>query len=104
MDEMATPAQVAEALHTTEASLAQMRYRGDGPVFARCGRRRVLYRWCDVAQWVEESLHSRTDRAWGSSGRSTTSAPDSHKSNGDGAGSPANRNRDGAGRYPTKKN
>ena len=62
MDEMATPAQVAEALHTTEASLAQMRYRGDGPVFARVGRRRVLYRWCDVERWVEESLHTRTDQ------------------------------------------
>uniref|UniRef100_A0A6J5ZXQ3 Unannotated protein n=1 Tax=freshwater metagenome TaxID=449393 RepID=A0A6J5ZXQ3_9ZZZZ len=63
MDEMATPAQVAEALHTTEAGLAQMRYRGDGPVFARVGRRRVLYRWLDVAKWVEESLHIRTDQA-----------------------------------------
>jgi hypothetical protein len=63
MDEMATPAQVAEALHTSEASLAQMRYRGDGPVFARVGRRRVLYRWLDVEKWVEGSLHTRTDQA-----------------------------------------
>ena len=97
MDEMGTPAQVAQALHTTEASLAQMRYRGDGPVFARCGRRRVLYRWRDVQLWVEQSLHTRTDRALDSGGRSTTSAADSHQSNGDGAARPANRNRDGAG-------
>lgn len=62
MEDMATPAQVAEALHTTQASLAQMRYRGDGPVFARVGRRRVLYRWCDVKRWIEESLHTRTDQ------------------------------------------
>jgi hypothetical protein len=65
MDEMGTPAQVAEALHTTEASLAQMRYRGDGPVFARVGRRRVLYRWLDVEKWVEGSLHTRTDQLAG---------------------------------------
>jgi len=69
MDEMATPAQVAEALHTTEASLAQMRYRGDGPVFARVGRRRVLYRWLDVNKWIEGSLHTRTDQLAGAAER-----------------------------------
>jgi hypothetical protein len=31
--DLATPAQVAEALHTTPARLAQMRYRGQGPKF-----------------------------------------------------------------------
>ena len=51
ISELATPAEVAEALHTTTASLAQMRYRGDGPKFVRvAGRRRVLYRWVDVEQ------------------------------------------------------
>jgi hypothetical protein len=59
--ELATPAEVAEALHTTTASLAQMRYRGDGPKFVRAGRRRVLYRWTDVEQWVTDSVHDRTD-------------------------------------------
>lgn len=97
VDEMATPAQVAKALHTTEASLAQMRYRGDGPVFARCGRRRVLYRWCDVTRWVEESLHTRTDRPLESIGRPTTGVRDPNQSAGDGADRPASRNRDGAG-------
>jgi hypothetical protein len=58
---LATPAQVAEALHTTTGSLAQMRYRGDGPKFVRCGRRRVLYRWSDVEQWIADSVHTRTD-------------------------------------------
>ena len=58
--ELATPAEVAEALHTTPASLAQMRYRGDGPKFVRAGRRRVLYRWVDVEQWITESVHVRT--------------------------------------------
>jgi hypothetical protein len=59
--ELATPAEVAQALHTTTASLAQMRYRGDGPRFVRAGRRRVLYRWVDIEQWINESLHVRTD-------------------------------------------
>jgi hypothetical protein len=59
--DLATPAEVAEALHTTPASLAQMRYRGDGPKFVRVGRRRVLYRWVDVEQYINESLHNRTD-------------------------------------------
>lgn len=71
MDEMATPAQVAEALHMTEAALAQLRYRGNGPVFARCGRSRVLYRWLDVQKWIEESLHTRTDQPLGPQARST---------------------------------
>ncbi|OBI24102.1 hypothetical protein A5713_08200 [Mycobacterium sp. E2497] len=61
ISELATPAEVADALRTTSASLAQMRYRGDGPKFVRAGRRRVLYRWVDVEQWLEESLHVRTD-------------------------------------------
>lgn len=59
---VATPAQVAKALHTTTASLAQMRYRGCGPRFVRAaGHRRVLYRWIDVNEWLENSLRSRTD-------------------------------------------
>jgi len=61
ISKLGTPKQVAEALHTTPASLAQMRYRGDGPKFIRAGRRRVLYRWADVEQWITDSLHSRTD-------------------------------------------
>jgi hypothetical protein len=60
ISELATPAEVAKALHTTPASLAQMRYRGDGPKFVRAGRRRVLYRWADVEQWLTESVHVRT--------------------------------------------
>lgn len=63
MINVGTPAEVAKALHTTEASLAQMRYRGDGPVFVRAGRRRVLYRWADVEQWIKDSRRTRTDEA-----------------------------------------
>jgi hypothetical protein len=60
--ELATPAEVAKALHTTTASLAQMRYRGDGPKFVRAGRRRVLYRWTDIEEWIANSVHTRTDQ------------------------------------------
>jgi hypothetical protein len=59
--DLATPAEVVRAMRTTPARLAQMRYRGDGPKFVRAGRRRVLYRWTDVEQWVTDSLHDRTD-------------------------------------------
>ncbi len=61
ISKLATPAEVAEALHTTPASLAQMRYRGDGPKFVRVGRRRVLYRWSDIEEFIANSLHTRTD-------------------------------------------
>jgi hypothetical protein len=41
--ELAKPAEVAQYLRSTTSSLAQMRYRGEGPKFVRMGRR-VLYR------------------------------------------------------------
>jgi hypothetical protein len=49
---LATPAEVAEYLHTTPASLAQDRYRGVGPKFIKRGRR-VLYRWSDVVERLD---------------------------------------------------
>ncbi len=42
-DDIATPDEVAEVLHTTADALAQMRYRGTGPKFIKRGHR-VLYR------------------------------------------------------------
>jgi hypothetical protein len=39
---LATPAEVAEYLHTTTAALAQDRYKGAGPKFIKQGSR-VLY-------------------------------------------------------------
>jgi hypothetical protein len=56
----ATPAQVAPALDTTEAGLAQMRYRGTGPRFIKRGRR-VLYRWSDVRAYLDANTRQRTD-------------------------------------------
>jgi hypothetical protein len=57
---LATPAEVAEYLHTTTASLAQDRYRGTGPKFIKRGRR-VLYRWSDVLEWLDRNTFQRTD-------------------------------------------
>lgn len=56
----ATPAQVAPVLDTTEAGLAQMRYRGTGPKFVKRGSR-VLYRWSDVRKYLEANTIQRTD-------------------------------------------
>jgi hypothetical protein len=56
----ASPTQVAAVLGTTEAGLAQMRYRGTGPRFIKRGRR-VLYRWNDVRSFLNENTCQRTD-------------------------------------------
>jgi len=52
--------QVAAALFTTEAGLAQMRYRGTGPKFVKRGRR-VLYRWSDIREYLAANTIQRTD-------------------------------------------
>lgn len=58
--DLATPRQVAQALYTTEAGLAQMRFRGTGPKFCKVGRR-VLYRWSDVRAYLDANTMQRTD-------------------------------------------
>ncbi|QRE79156.1 helix-turn-helix domain-containing protein [Rhodococcus ruber] len=57
---LATPADVANYLHTTVASLAQQRYKGTGPKYFKDGKR-VLYRWSDIEAYIEARLMSRTD-------------------------------------------
>jgi hypothetical protein len=58
---LATPAQVAKYLHTTQAALAQMRYMGTGPKFIKVGGRRVLYNWDDLLEWIKKNTIQRTD-------------------------------------------
>lgn len=58
--EVATPKEVADFLHISEASLAQDRYRGTGPRFIKHGRR-VLYRWADVYAYLDANTVQRTD-------------------------------------------
>jgi predicted DNA-binding transcriptional regulator AlpA len=60
LPELATAGQVAEYLHTNVNSLAQMRYRGNGPKFIKVGRL-VRYRWADVLDWLAQNTMRRTD-------------------------------------------
>lgn len=46
-DALVTPRWYAAYAHTTEAQLAQQRYRGEGPRFIKFGRS-VRYRWSDI--------------------------------------------------------
>ena len=57
---IALPKQVAELLHTSEAGLAQMRYRGTGPRFVKVGKK-VLYTWQDIRTYLEANTCQRTD-------------------------------------------
>jgi hypothetical protein len=62
----ALPSQVARVLGTTEAGLAQMRYRGTGPKFCKvAGGRKVLYRWSDVRAYLDANTVQRTDEPRG---------------------------------------
>jgi hypothetical protein len=56
----ALPKQVAPVLGTTEAGLAQMRFRGTGPKFVKVGKK-VLYRWSDIRAYLEANTLQRTD-------------------------------------------
>lgn len=60
-EETATPREVAQYLHTSEAGLAQMRYRGVGPKFIRVAARKVIYRWSDVYAYLDANTCQRTD-------------------------------------------
>ncbi|WP_372452503.1 DNA-binding protein [Gordonia sihwensis] len=51
LDDLATPPQVAEVLHTTTSALAQDRYLGRGIPYIKHGRK-VLYRWPDVEAYL----------------------------------------------------
>lgn len=60
---LATPAEVAEYLSTSTGQLAQMRYRGGGPVYVRTAGNRIRYRWEDVEAWVESRRYAQTGTA-----------------------------------------
>ena len=60
-NDTATPKEVAAYLHTTEAGLAQMRYRGIGPKFCKVGPRKVIYRWAEVKAYLDANTCQRTD-------------------------------------------
>lgn len=65
--ETLTSKQVAEILHTSEAGLAQMRYRGTGPKFCKiAGGRKVIYTMTDVQAYIAANTVQRTDDPRGS--------------------------------------
>lgn len=49
---LATPKEAADALRTTEASLAQDRYRKTGLPYVKAGKR-VLYQWSDIQAYLD---------------------------------------------------
>jgi hypothetical protein len=57
---LATPAEVAQYVHTVTAALAQDRYKGTGLKFIKRGSR-VLCRWSDFLEWLDRNTFQRTD-------------------------------------------
>jgi hypothetical protein len=56
--ELATPPEVAQFLHISEASLAQDHYRDGGIPFIKVGKR-VRYRWSDVYGYLDANTMQR---------------------------------------------
>ncbi|MGK2854587.1 MAG: helix-turn-helix transcriptional regulator [Microbacteriaceae bacterium] len=56
-----SPKEVAMILHTSEAGLAQMRYRGIGPKFVKAGPRKVIYTRESVEAYINANTCQRTD-------------------------------------------
>jgi Helix-turn-helix domain len=54
---LAEPEQVSKFLGVPVTTLAQWRYRGIGPRYAKVGRH-IRYRWPDVEEWVDEQASS----------------------------------------------
>lgn len=54
------PEEVAEHLGIPVGSLAQMRYRGNGPKFVKLGPKSVRYRDSDIKEWLEQNVKDRT--------------------------------------------
>ena len=61
-DRLYLPDEAATKLRTTADSLAQMRFRGNGPKFVKRGRR-VLYRHADLVAWVDAQTRQSTGEA-----------------------------------------
>ena len=61
IDEMITPAKLAEEWETSEVSLAQQRYRGRGPKFVKLGAR-VMYRRTDIRAYLDANTVEKTSR------------------------------------------
>lgn len=60
VDDLMTPADVAEELGVSIAWLAQRRYMGDGPPFTRLSPRKVRYRRAEVDAWLIDRTETKT--------------------------------------------
>lgn len=55
-------ATAAEYLRLSAKTLEKYRSYGGGPLFAKIGRRRVVYRQCDLEAWVAAGLRANTSQ------------------------------------------
>lgn len=58
-----TPGQAATVVHLSTRTLEGLRYRGDGPPFAKLGKgrsARILYRRTDLDAWIASQLRQST--------------------------------------------
>lgn len=54
-----SPADAARRLGLQPGTLANMRYRGDGPAYIRVGNR-IRYRLTDLADWLDARVRTST--------------------------------------------
>ncbi len=65
------PPAAAEYLGLSASTLAKMRLRGDGPIYAKAGPRVVVYDLADLESWLAARKHTSTSDT-GSAGLSPT--------------------------------
>jgi hypothetical protein len=59
-----TPDMVAERLHLAKGTLANWRYRGEGPKYTKFGRK-VRYLWSDLEDWAKSNEVRTVDQGRG---------------------------------------
>jgi len=62
LDPLLTPDEAAAYARLTVGQLAQLRYRGLGPVYLNPTPRRILYRRSDLDSWLYASERQSTTR------------------------------------------
>lgn len=60
MDRLLTIEEVSEMLGLTRGALAQMRYEGRGPKYAKLSAKAIRYRASDVSDWVDGVVRAST--------------------------------------------
>ncbi|PYY38852.1 AlpA family transcriptional regulator [Curtobacterium sp. MCPF17_046] len=60
MDVLLTPQAVSEIAGVSVSALAQMRYRGTGPVYRQLSARTIRYREADVQTWIDAAARTQT--------------------------------------------